>query len=251
MPPKDLPPGPVPKEALKYFEAKNIEPGFDHRDVWGEEHNTAFTIAKVMEHDVLAEMKDLTHRAIKDGLSFDEFKAQAPKLLAKSGWGKYGTPEATNTRLRTIFETNRRVARSAGQWQRIQRTKKLRPFLVYELGPSTNHREEHEIWAGTVLPVDDPFWADHFVPNGWGCKCTIRQLSHREVERIGGVTPRPDTSTVKWENKHTGKIENVPKGIGPGWNYNPGINRNAGVNESIKATPTPKGAEPIPLLPGG
>jgi hypothetical protein len=61
-----------------------------------------------------------------------------------------------------------RVSRSAGQWQRIDRTKKTLPYLVYYLGPSANHRDEHVGWAGTILPVDHPWWDTHFVPNGWG-----------------------------------------------------------------------------------
>ena len=36
-----------------------------------------------------------------------------------------------------------RVARAAGQWARIQRTKEARPYLVYELGPAEKHRPLH------------------------------------------------------------------------------------------------------------
>ena len=39
-------PGPVPREALDYFRAKDLRPGFDYRDVWGSEHAHAFTVAK-------------------------------------------------------------------------------------------------------------------------------------------------------------------------------------------------------------
>ena len=53
-----------------------------------------------------------------------------------------------------------RSARGAGQWDRIQRTKKLMPYLIYELGPSSDHRPEHEAWAGTCLPVEPSLLAD-------------------------------------------------------------------------------------------
>ena len=43
--------------------------------------------------------------------------------------------------------------------------------------------------AGTLLPVDDPWWQTHYPPNGWGCKCWVRQVSRREAERLGGCHP--------------------------------------------------------------
>ena len=50
-------------------------------------------------------------------------------------------------RLKTIYSTNMRTARAAGQWERIQRTKATHPYLLYELGPSGEHRPEHVAWG--------------------------------------------------------------------------------------------------------
>ena len=72
-------------------------------------------------------------------------------------------------RLRTIFETNMRSARAAGQWERIQRTSWSHPYLLYLTGPSHRHRPEHLAWHGLCLSVDDPWWETHFPPGGWGC----------------------------------------------------------------------------------
>ena len=55
MPP-DYRPGPVPREALDFFRAKGWKVGFDYRDVWRQEHATAFTVAKVMRADVLLDI---------------------------------------------------------------------------------------------------------------------------------------------------------------------------------------------------
>ena len=123
-----------------------------------------------------------------------------------------------------------RTARSAGQWERVQRTKATHSMLVYELGPSERHRAEHEAWAGTILPADDPFWDTHYPPNGWGCKCRVRQLSRRAAEKRGGKTPRPETPTKEWKNKRTGEVSQVPVGIDPGWDYNVGKSRRKGID---------------------
>jgi uncharacterized protein with gpF-like domain len=161
-------PGPPPKEALDYFKAKGLKIGFNYTDVWKEEHNAAFTAAKITELNILATVRGIVERALEDGTTFEQFRKDAGPLLDKSGWSDYHQDTPKKHRLRVIFDTNMRTARSAGQWQRIERTKKLLPFLVYELGPSARHREQHEAWHGTTLPVDHPWWDDHFVPNGWG-----------------------------------------------------------------------------------
>jgi len=168
MPPKVKSPGPPPVEALEYFQAKGLQVGFDHLEVWKEEHAAAFTIAKVMELDVLATVRGIIERAIEEGTSFEDFQKNAGPLLDKSGWSNYGGEAPKKARLQTIFETNMRVSRAAGQWQRIDRTKLVLPFLVYELGPSAKHRDVHVDWDGTTLPVGHPWWEDHFTPNGWG-----------------------------------------------------------------------------------
>lgn len=168
MPPRARIPGPPPKEALDYFEAKGLKVGFDYTDVWKEEHHAAFTAAKILELDILNDLRVSIEGALEEGIPFQEWQKTADMVLDKSGWSDYHEDTPKKHRLKTIYDANMRVARSVGQWQRIERTKKVLPFLVYELGPSAHHREWHEAWAGTTLPIDDPFWDDHYTPNGWG-----------------------------------------------------------------------------------
>ena len=230
-------PGPVPREALDYFRSKDLRPGFDHRDVWRQEHVSGFTAAKAMQLDVLDDLRDAAESALTEGRTYRQFAAGISGTLERKGW--WGRKEAidpvtgevrevelgTPRRLKTIYRANLRTARAAGQWERIQRTKATHPYLLYELGPSEEHRPEHEAWAGTLLRADDPWWRTHFPPNGWGCKCRVRQVSRREAERLGGVTARPASPTMEWTNKRTGETMRVPRGIDPGWDTNPGLER--------------------------
>lgn len=230
--------GPIPRDALDYFKRKGLKPGFSYKDVWREEHSVAFTVAKIVEEDILASVRGIVDRSIEEGTTFEQFKKDIKPLIDKSGWSNYGTPKQESRRLRTVYDTNMRVARSAGQWGRIQRTKKALPFLQYNLGPSVNHRPEHEAWEGIILPVDDPWWDTHFTPNGYGCKCHIRQISKFETEKLGGVSERPAEEFDEWVNQRTGKLELVPHGVQPGFDYNPGKDRTAGIEfaESQKGT---------------
>jgi len=223
-------PGPVPREAIEYFGAKGLKVGFDYTDVWKEEHGAAFTAAKILERDILATLRGSIERAINDGTPFREWKKGIAAVLDKSGWTNYHGGALLH-RYRTIYETNTRVARAAGQWQRIERTKELLPYLVYELGPSERHRPWHERWSGVTLPADDPWWQDHFVPNGWNCRCWIRQVSEGYAAKRGNMDDRPagEGETERWVHPKTGAVEWLPVGVGPGWNYNVGIDRTAGL----------------------
>ncbi|MCG2732510.1 phage minor head protein [Pseudodesulfovibrio aespoeensis] len=257
-------PGPVPKEALEYFRSKSVTPSFDHRDVWREEHATSFTVAKAMQTDILTDIRAEVDRALRDGRTFRDFaKDLTPTLQRKGWWGEKDMADpltgktrrvqlGSPRRLRVIYETNMRTARAAGQWERIQRTKDSLSYLLYQLGPSREHRPEHVAWHGLLLPVDDPFWISHMTPNGWGCNCRVRPVSKREYERLQGEGVRapepmqeinPDTGlptghiqassvpvrttppppqTREWVNRRTGEVHQVPVGIDPGWDYNPG-----------------------------
>ena len=47
-----------PQAALDWFKAKGIQPGFDYRDVWLEEQANAFTVAKMLNADLLVEVHE-------------------------------------------------------------------------------------------------------------------------------------------------------------------------------------------------
>ena len=229
-------PGPVPEEALRYWRGKGLRVGFSHKDVWLAEHAHGFTAAKIMRLDVLEDLRDSLGTATAEGKTFRTWSKEIEPALQKKGWwgekrvtdpktGRTQTIQVDARRLKTIYRSNVRAARAAGQWERIQRTKRRLPYLLYALGPSERHRPEHAAWAGTILPVDDPWWADHMPPNGWGCKCRVLQISAREAERRGGPSTRPERDPQPFVNDRTGEVREVDRGLDPAWASNPGRDR--------------------------
>jgi hypothetical protein len=234
---------------MAYFDGKGLRPGFSWQDVWGEEHAYGFTVAKATDVELLTIFRDSIQNALKTGQGFETWKKDVLGQLGRAGWTRprmVSDPTgqdpdrmvnfASSRRLKTIFWSNVNSARAAGQWQRAQRTKGALPYLLYVRTTSLDPRPEHLTWVGIILPIDDPFWITHFPPNGWLCKCQVRQISAREAAQLlgrepddGGLVYRdtaPDLGPdVPFRNRRTGEITMVPAGIDPGWQTNSGLAR--------------------------
>ena len=225
---------PAPREALDYFRFRGLQIGFDHRDVRPPEHALSFTVARAMETGLLKEIRAALDRAIGEGRTFGQFEEALAPLL--KDWGWWGEREMTDPltgkrvlarlgsprRLRTLYDANLRAAHAAALWIRAQRTKDTDPYFLYEPGPVGEACEPHRAWAGTLLPVDHPWWDDHFPPNGWGCRCRLHQVSEAEAARRGGPTdPPPRRPVTRW-NERTLRFETTDEGLDPAWPTNPG-----------------------------
>lgn len=233
---KKITPGPVPAEALDYFKRKKLKPAFRYTEVWQEEHDLAFTVAKVMERDLLADVRDTIEQAIAEGRTFEQWKKDVLPALSKSGW--MGDAEGNvPSRLKVIYETNMRVARANGQEDRAQRTKNILPYFKYEIGPSKIHRPQHLAWNGLIFKIDDPFWQAHTPPCAYGCNCRKRQISRLEAERLGGESEAPREKQVKWELPD-GRTETVPDGVHPSFAYRKSAReRREQLDKELKAPP--------------
>jgi uncharacterized protein with gpF-like domain len=231
----------APEEVSAFFRDKGLRET-DRWDEWlPEEHAVSFTVARSLEQDVLGDIAEELQSAIDEGRGIDEFvRSLRPRLEAKGWWGRtegdggdreveLGTPR----RLRTIYRANVRSAYAAGQWGRIERTKSVLPFLEYRLGPSLVHRPDHLAKEGLVLRADDPFWRRWMPPNGWGCKCWVRQLSRRAAEALG-IDLAPEVQMTTYTDSQ-GRDRQVPRGIDPGWDGNPGAARLAARREELAA----------------
>ncbi|MCA3519739.1 MAG: minor capsid protein [Rhodobacter sp.] len=218
-------PGAVPfDEAIRFLRAKTNVPTDGWRDLSAAEYARSFAVAGVRDMQALEEIRAAVDRALADGTTLDAFRADLRDIMARTGLtlrGRFGW------RSRTILETNLRTAYAAGRWEQIQRLKDARPYLRYEAVLDNRTRPQHRAWHGTVLPVDHEFWRTHYPPNGWGCRCTVRSLSERDLRRYGYTVtdpPPPSGSLPRSIRTPDGnRIVELPPGIDEGWDHNVGI----------------------------
>ncbi|UYZ94964.1 phage minor head protein [Moraxella bovis] len=227
------------KEAIASFGGKALLTAQHHAELKAYEHALAFTVARIADKDMLTEVHKAMKQAIENGTSFADFKKALKPYLMARGWlaptfKNDNVDDDKETfrdyqkhlghRLRTIYHTNKATAYAGGQWERIQRTKELLPYLQYMKSASTNKRDEHKQFYGMVRPVDDPIWASIMPPNDFGCKCWVKQLTKTRAEKIlneqaeKGIVYDIEMEEVK--HPLTGEMMTVPKGVHFSFNHN-------------------------------
>ena len=217
-------------EALDFFRRKLNLPTKKWDDLLGAAHDRAFVVAGATAADLLADLRAAVEKAIAQGTTIQTFRKDFERIVAERGWTGW-TGEETKAgrawRTRVIYETNLFTSYSAGRYQQMKEVANSRPFWRYRHSDaSVIPRPEHLAWDGTILRHDDPWWAAHTPPNGFGCKCYIETLSSREMKRLGlAETPADDipfNGTVKGVDPKTGEEYERPEGVDKGWDYAPG-----------------------------
>lgn len=238
----------APEEAIAFLESKGLKLSFAWQDVWAAEHEAAFTVAKMADLDLLAEVKRAVQAAIDKGETLQAFKNAIQGQMEAAGW--WGVQEQRDPvtgemrqvelgsarRLETIFRTNLSMAYSAGDWSKIVDTAEDAPYLMYVAVDDNLTRPQHAAWDGIALLYTDPFWKTHRGPNGYNCRCITIQLSLRDLKRVGksGPDKAPPVQRREWVNRRTGEVMQIPVGIDPGFDYNPGEGRVAELRHALE-----------------
>lgn len=225
-----------PEQAIAYFKAKGLKPTFSYADMLDYQHDQAFTVAKMMNVDMLGQVRASLDAAMANGVPFKEWADTITPILQSGGWwgrkavvdplsgqevvAQLGSP----WRLETIFRTNMQSAYAAGAWQEIVAQKDVAPLLMYDAVDDFRTRPMHASWDRKVLAVDSTWWQTHYPPNGYNCRCGVIQLTRDEAEAMGlkETFDPPDDGTVTWTNPRTGEKQEIPRGLDPGFAHNSG-----------------------------
>ena len=209
------------EEANEFLRNKVNIPSRRFDELRGAIHAKGFTVAGATKAQLLADLRSAVQQALEQGQTITDFRKSFDEIVGAHGWSYKGR---RGWRTRVIYDTNMRSARMAGRWEQIQRVKERRPYLQYLTAGDTRVRPEHELWDQTILLSDDPWWNTHYPPNGWGCRCTVRTLNQRQLERRGlAVNRAPAIKTNERINTRTGEVYgDVPDGIDTGFDFNVG-----------------------------
>lgn len=217
-------------EAIRYFRDKVDLPTQAWTDLWEGMHTRAFTVAGAVQDGLLCDLRRAVDKAISEGTTLESFRKDFDALVERHGWAHKG---GRAWRSKVIYEANVSTAYSAGHYKRMTdpAVRAAMPYWRYVRSSSEHPRPEHLAWVNVILRWDDPWWDEHYPPNGWGCKCGVVAMTPRQVDRLqaeeaGGAFPvrreAPAAAHRNWVNPASGEEIRVPRGVDPGWGYNPG-----------------------------
>ena len=117
--------------------------------------------------------------------TFHELNEAFPSLLDENGNRKTFERFLNDVRkidetynsnyLRAEFTFVQASAEMAAKWERFMQDGD-RYYLQYRTAGDAKVRPTHAEIAGITLPASDPFWAEFYPPNGWGCRCSVVQV---------------------------------------------------------------------------
>jgi SPP1 gp7 family putative phage head morphogenesis protein len=179
------------KEALRYFRSRvPVVEGAE--DAWqAQNEETAWTVAGVADLDLVKDVWKALDRAIENGTTFEDFKANVAQKLTEAWGGE------KPWRLETLFRTSIQTAYSAGRWEQATdpEVAEMRPFFRFIATLDTRTTEICRPLHGTVLPQTDPFWRRNWPPLHFQCRSAV--LSITEEDAAGrGVTEKPASVIV-------------------------------------------------------
>lgn len=197
-------------------------------------HARAFVVAGAVKAELVEDLHAAITRALAEGRTLADFRRDFDAIVARHGWRHRG---GRDWRSRVIFDTNMRMARAAGRWQQIRSQADKAPWLRYVSVRDARTRPQHAVWHGTVLRVDAPWWHTHYPPNGWRCRCTVQQMSDRDLDRYG-VSPNDEAPPVEMEERQINTPEGprpwkTPAGIDTGFGHNVGIAAHGRVDAAL------------------
>lgn len=237
-----------PRRAVEYFRAKGYEITWNWEAMAAEAHARAFTVAKAMRLDVLQTIRDELDRAIAGGTTLRDFQERLrPRLEALGWWGKQvmerpdGTAQLVQTgsprRLETIYRTNLQSAFMAGRYRDFWDNREARPYWMYVAVMDNRTRPAHAALNGKVFRYDDAIWESCWPPNGYNCRCRVRALSPRDMQRKGLHLSESGENLNRWEetDPRTGEVRERVAYKGPGMERAFSPDRGFAANQAMAA----------------
>lgn len=199
-----------PTEVLEYLKTKDKKLSFNYKEIRHEAHHKAFTVAKVTKLDLLSDIQDELIKSFKSGEGFLSFKDNLVPILKKKGWwgetevvdpksGKKKNIYVGSNRLKTIYETNARVAYAQARYK--SQMESDGEYFRYVSVLDGNTRATHKLMHGVILPKSHKFWEKNYPPNDWRCRCKVQSLTKEEMSAYGfKISKSPPSSHIASED---------------------------------------------------
>lgn len=208
-------------EAIREARARGVVlPDVYYGELQGLARSITFSVAGLSKLDQLQQVSDSLADTMDSGTTFAEWK----RTLLKS-------PDALalpSHRLDNIFRTNIQGMYARGAWEKIERNRDSRPYLMYSAINDSRTRPHHATMDGVVAAVDDPVWESWYPPSGYRCRCSVISLSEKKA---AAFRERDEQRLRDDPQLLTERLNARPD---KGWDYHPGKQPTDGIRRAIE-----------------
>lgn len=154
----------------------------------------AMTIAGVEHTELLQAVKNALDKAIEEGKSFNDFKAELNQIF-----DSYGVTRLSHRHIDTVYRTNVFTAYSVGAQAQVFTMAHRFPLWRYSAIKDNRTRPDHLELNGMIFRVGE----GPLPPIDYNCRCTAIYLHISEIERLGlsvpeGYAVTPEGRLVQW-----------------------------------------------------
>lgn len=183
--------------SLDFLRENNITVDWDYPSMASEELIYVTASANAVRADIIKTMRNTLVNAAKQGLTRTEAARVLVQKLKNNGlWDKVETVDgktgdikairgSSPYRVETFFRSNMQASYMAGKWLNIQEDRFDRPYLQYLTQADDRVRPSHRVLHKGVWAVNDPVWRKIYPPNGYNCRCYVRQITEAVARRLG------------------------------------------------------------------
>lgn len=189
-----------PSEALDQFQKRVPVSKKEFGQMLAREKADAFTIAGIVEKDIMAQVQRIIFKAIDQGWTLTDFQYAIRQVGIQYTGTVYGTDKRKGQPLtpwhtETILRTNFSDVYNRGRWLMFNDPDlgDFVPALQYSAILDTRTRETHRQMDGKIYPKDDPLWKIWNPPCGYNCRCMLVPITSNEEYTISELTNlKPD-----------------------------------------------------------
>jgi len=206
-----------PEAAIAYFRSLGYRVSDTAIQAYSAARHRAFTVTGVAKMDLLNDIKTGIDKALADGTTFAAFKEHVNESIARRGWlrpgertvadvsGEVVAKDLSPHRMQTVFRTNIQSAYMAGKYQQLQADIDIAPYWQYLAVMDSRTRPSHAAMHSMVFRHDDAVWGSHFPPCDYNCRCTVRALRGRDLDRLG-LSAMSSDGMLEPTMQHVGKV---------------------------------------------
>lgn len=180
------------KTASAFFTEQNVVTRSVFDLMSAEAKRRAFTVAGVVNEQILGTVRSELSRQIQDGSNLADFSKRLKARLTLAGFLPStveiapGVTALSSSHIETVFRTN--VLNSYNRGRATQQSsatmRKLRPVWEIRAVRDSRARDTHKNAHGTKLLATDPFWRSAYPPFGFNCRCRVVTQGAKQLDSV-------------------------------------------------------------------